>query len=180
MTSAAYIRLAIAVAALAAAGATGWFVNGWRLNSEIAELQRQHAQAMFVASEAAARELAKVTAERDAIQATFNGLDAAGLAKLKGDADETERLRTCVRNGTCGLRIRASCPTNTPNVPGAPQGGGLDTGTGSRLDANAESDYFALRGGISRIQNKLATCQAALGCMTGQRACPAPTASPNP
>jgi prophage endopeptidase len=175
-----YVTAALYAAVALAIFGAGWAVNGWRLGAEVAEVKRQHAQALFVASEASGRELARVTAERDRLQEALGGLDAAGLAKLKGDANETERLRACVRDDTCGLRVRASCPTNPAGVPGAAQGGSVDTGAGARLDADVEPHYFTLRGGISRTQTKLATCQAALGCLTGQGACPATTAPPTP
>ena len=63
-----YRALAAGVAAilvLGAAGAAGWFTNGWRHGAEIAELQRAHAEFRATLSEAA---LADVQADAAAIR----------------------------------------------------------------------------------------------------------------
>jgi hypothetical protein len=63
-----YRALAAGVAAilvLGAAGAAGWFTNGWRHDAEIAELQRAHAETMRSQSE-----LALTTLQADAARIT--------------------------------------------------------------------------------------------------------------
>lgn len=168
----AQIKLAGVAIALAVAFGAGWAVNGWRLSSEVADLEVEHSKAVATAANARSDEVVRLTGERDRLQGVLGTLDAAGLEKIKGEANETERLRTCVAAGTCGLRVRAVCPAAPAGVPGAPQSSSVDSGAGARLDGPAESAYFTLRGGILSAQNKLATCQASLGCLTGQRPCP--------
>jgi len=51
--------------AMALAGVTGWFTNGWRHDAEMAELQRAHAETMRSQSE-----LALTTLQADAARIT--------------------------------------------------------------------------------------------------------------
>lgn len=162
--------LMLGVLVLAAAG--GWFINGWRLHGTIETLNAIHARETEQAATAAKTELARAQAQRDVLAATFAGVDSTGLAKLKEDANETERLRTCLRAGTCGVRIKATCPANPASLSASAAGSSVDSGAGAVLTGPAESDYLALRGGIASATRKLDACQTALGCTTGQRGCP--------
>lgn len=57
---------------------------------------------------------------------------------------ETERLRRCLADGTCGLRISATCVRDGQPAAAGP---GTDAGT-PRLTASAEQDYSTLQQGI--------------------------------
>jgi prophage endopeptidase len=156
------VKLAIAAGALAVAFGAGWAVNGWRVGTKVADLKASHAQAVETAATAAAAQLAAAYADRDAKQDELNRIAADGLANLKKANDETERLRRCVADGSCGLRIRATCPANPPGVPTAADGASVGAGTGAVLDTAAGQDYFALRANIARTEETLTTCQKAL------------------
>lgn len=140
-------RLLLAAGALLAAFACGWLVNGWRMDAEALEVAEQ-----------AAKTLRERTAERDALAASLRAANDQHAAKLKGAQDETNRLRDCLRSGTCGLRIGARCPS----APETPAAAGVDPGARAELDRAAESAYFALRDGIDRAAAQLAACQAEL------------------
>lgn len=150
MTPGMYLRLGGLILALAGAFAAGWAGNGWRLNSE-------HDRQALETAKQAARQLDAMTADRDAKAAELARSNDKHLAELKGAQNETNRLRDCLRAGTCGLRIAATCtPTQSPDVAPAP---GVDSGTRAVLTPDAESAYFALRDGIGRTETKLAACQ---------------------
>lgn len=76
------------------------------------------------------------------------------LAQIKEAEDETQKLRSCLADGTCGLRIRATCPT-VPKTPGDTTGAEAVT---ARLDPAAERSYTALLSGIKKFQAMYALC----------------------
>lgn len=155
-------RAYLIAGALALAFGAGWAVNGWRVGAQVADLKASHAEVVKTAAQAAAKQLTDAHAQRDAKQDELNNIAAAGAASLKKANDETERLRRCTADGTCGLRIAATCPANTPGVPTAASGSGVGAGTGAVLTAAAGQDYFALRANIARTEETLTTCQKAL------------------
>jgi len=145
-----YLRLGGLILALAGAFAAGWAGNGWRLNAE-------HDRERLELAKQAARQLDAMTADRDAKAAALVTANDKHLAKLQGAQNETNRLRDCLRTGSCGLRIAATCPpAQGPDITAAPS---VDSGTRAELTPDAESAYFTLRDGIGRTESKLAACQ---------------------
>lgn len=151
MTPGLYLRLGGLILALAGAFWAGWAGNGWRLN---AENDRERLEL----AKQAARQLDAMTADRDAKAAELATSNDKHLAELQGAQNETNRLRDCLRTGSCGLRVAATCP-DYPSVPQATAAPGVDSGTRAELTPDAESAYFALRDGIDRTEAKLAACQ---------------------
>lgn len=141
--------IAAAVIAAVAFGG-GWSVNGWRLTSTY------NAEAVARAV-AYADQVAALTTERDALAVKLSTRDNANLTNLRKAQNETNRMRDCVRDGTCGLRVAVACPD--PTSPGTATNPGVDTGPSARLTGPAESAYFALRDGISIASAQLAACQ---------------------
>lgn len=160
--------LAIGVVLVAVFGA-GARVDNWHMTARLEKLKAEDADAAVkTANEALAEQTRRYAAHLAEVQKVA-AIDKAELAKLKGAQDENDRLRACVRNGTCGLRIHASCPVSAPgSVPTPSASPGVDTGTSPGLDATAEWNYFALRDGIIKFQAALAACQATLKTITGQ------------
>lgn len=150
----------IVVAVVAAVGfGGGWAVNGWRLSST-------HNAEKAEAAMAAKRQLDAMVSDRDRLAGALAQSNDLHLNLWEKDRGETNKLRDCLRRGTCGLRVAATCPD--PNRPPGTPGAGVGAGTGARLAADAEPDYFALRDGITRTQRKLAACQAELKLRTAQ------------
>ena len=154
----AWVKLAIAAVIFG----LGLTANGWRLGTEIAKLERDHTQAVSDAATAGARALARMTEDRDRKAIDLTVAADANRTKSRKAENETNRLRTCIADGTCGLRIRATCDTTTPQDPGAATGPGVDTGGGARLDPAAGRAYTALREGIDHTQEVLRACQSEL------------------
>ncbi len=94
----------------------GWLVNGWRLNGQhAAELAQRDRQALAVAEQ--------VMAIGRAANAAISTADAKAWKGLEDDKKELRRLRGCVADGTCGVRLI------TKYVPTG--GGASDPGAGS-------------------------------------------------
>ena len=76
----------------------GWQVNGWRLDGQhAAELAQRDRQALVVAEQ--------VMAIGRAANAAISTADAKAWKGLEDDKKELRRLRGCVADGTCGVRL---------------------------------------------------------------------------
>jgi len=162
MTPRQYAAAAILVGVAVVSAGTAWTVQGWRKAGEIATLKQQHAEAVSVAAKASADELTRVTSQRDALQLQLSTIAGSATAALTKAQNENDSMRDCVRRGTCGVRIAATCPTNPPGLPASASGGGVDSGTAAVLTPQAGQDYFSLRAGIIKTEGVLAACQASL------------------
>lgn len=86
--------------------------------------------------------------------------DKKHTGELTDAKAETARLRACIADGSCGLRIRATCPTTPADVPGTPSASSVDDAGGARLTGDAGFAYYALRDTLNATQAKLKMCQA--------------------
>lgn len=168
-----YRLAAMAAAFVAAVGVGfggGWTVNGWRLGAALEAAKGAHEADKAQALAATVRQLITASADRDALAAQLADLDKNATADLKRLTNENETLRGRVAAGTVRVRVNgAVCPGAQPaDVPQAPAGSGVDTGTGAVLTADAGRSVFNLRAAAIREGSKLAACQAALGRLTGQ------------
>lgn len=101
-----------------------------------------------------------VIRSQEAKQGANEELDQKHAKELRDALTENKRLADCVRTGTCGLRIRATCPTSTgADVPQAPGTPSVVDAPGPRLDEVAERDYFDLRAGIETTRSQIAGLQ---------------------
>lgn len=156
------VKLALLAGAIAAAFGAGWAVNGWRHGEEVAELKATHATTVADSLREGLREFSRVVAERDAKQAELSRVSAAGLADVEKAKNENDRLRRCLADGTCWVRIAATCPPPSPDVPQAPGGRGVDSAGGPIIPAAVQSDILDLRRSIRLTETTLQACQASL------------------
>lgn len=141
-----WLRAAVVLGAFVA----GWFANGWRLDA-------RHAAEALERSRAAL----ELIEQRDALGARLAALNDKHLADLRKAQHETNRLRTCLADGTCGLRVvEGLCPR--VGLPQAPASPGVDSGAGPEPAAAVGRAYLALRDGIDRASAQLTACQAEL------------------
>ena len=130
MSMGGYIRLLVGIALFA----TGWSVNGWRKDADLADVKRQHAE---VLAGIARKMTDTVTAVRKLEQTAnyaISTADKSATERIAKNEEETSRLRECVRLGTCGVRIV------TRVVRESTGGGATDSATGGVGDAAVELD----------------------------------------
>lgn len=151
---------------LITAAALGLLLAGaiWRLDA----VTGQRDAAIQVADQASAavaslrgtlalqREMA---AEQAAIETTY-------LQEKQRAEDYAESLRRCLADGTCGLRVAATCP-GLPMGGAATAAGGSDAGA-PRLTAAAERAYPALVAGLKHQRAQILGLQEQLITLHGK------------
>lgn len=138
----------VAALALAMAFLAGWITQGWRADAALAQLRQVHAGLL-------ADIATKTRAAADAVQAyehqaslALAAADKKSTEDLNNAKAETQRLRNCVRAGTCGVRII----TRYDGQPGCL--GAADAATGGvgndaiTLDAAVSESVLDLRDAI--------------------------------
>ena len=145
----------LAALVLAGAFAAGWVVQGWRADAALAQLRQDHAG---VLADIATKTRAAADAVRAYEQQVGRALAAAdkkSTEDLNNAKAETQRLRDCVRAGTCGVRI----VTRYVDQPGGP--GSTDAAAGGvgndaiALDAGVSERVLDLRDAISEDAAKI-------------------------
>ena len=127
-------------------------------NEEAAHAQTKadHAAVLLELAEKTKASYEAVVKNLDAQQKLNAEIDSKHSKELSHALTENRRLADCVRAGTCGVRIRATCPAATPtDVPQAPGTGSVADDAGPRLDEAAERDYFNLRAGIETARKQI-------------------------
>ena len=81
-------------------------------------------------------------------------LDAKYTKELADAKKQLDDLQRCVRDGKCGLRVNAKCPSN-----GATGSGSLGDASGPRLTESAQRDYFTLRERIGTVTKQVGYLQ---------------------
>lgn len=105
-------RALVATVGAAFVFGAGWVANGWRLDGQhAAELAQRDRQALSVAEQ--------VMAIGRAANAAISTADAKAWKGLEDDKKELRRLRGCVADGTCGVRLIAAQSGHGPSDPGA-------------------------------------------------------------
>lgn len=163
-----YLKLTAYAAAAVLVFGAGWKVEEWRASDQVAQVKLD---ALKHERDAVDREV-RLQKERDdkqhADELAVAAIDKAELERLKGAEHETEHLRTCIANGTCGLRIAAKCSPRPGNVPASSAGPRVGSAGSAELDPAAGRAYLALRKGIDTVTGQLKACQAIVRTYTGQ------------
>lgn len=152
-------KTVLAALVLGAAFAAGWVVQGWRADAALAQLRQDHAGVLAdIATKTRAAADAVRAYERQAGLALASA-DKKNTEDLNNAKAETQRLRDCVRAGTCGVRI----VTRYVDQPGG--AGGADAAAGGvgddaiTLDAGVSERVLDLRDAISEDAAKLSYLQ---------------------
>lgn len=125
----------------------GWAVNHYRDNATEYKKQRdEKTKALNLAN-------ATIT-DMTVRQRNVAALDAKYTKDLADAKKQLDDLQRCVRDGKCGLRINAKCPTN-----GATSTGSLGDASGPRLTDAAQRDYFTLRERIVTVTKQVGYLQ---------------------
>lgn len=146
------VTLAVVAAGLVVSFGGGFTVSNWRASGQLAALKADHAQAL-------AANIATTLAAQKKLDIRIGAIDTKETEALRVANAETDRLRTCIADGTCGLRIRAQCPATSVPRPG---GARVGAGAGPELATDARQDYFTLRAAMTATERKLSACQSIL------------------
>jgi prophage endopeptidase len=161
-----------------AGAATAWKVKDWKDGSAIADLKTQHALAVADAAGRSQAQLKAAVAARDAKAAALALIDQSNNEALRRFNRENDSVRADIAAGTRLVRVAAACPGSGNDLPRAGAGGRVDPGPSAVLDPAAGQTVLDLRARVGATEITLGACQQALGCVTGQGACPAAGATP--
>ncbi|HAT3689230.1 TPA: lysis protein [Citrobacter freundii] len=128
---------------VAVIGVLAFFVNHYRDNAITYKDQRDKATKSLRLANDAIKDMQ--TRQRDVA-----ALDAKYTKELADAKKQLDDLQRCIRDGNCGLRVNAKCPTN-----GATGTGSLGDASGPRLTDSAERDYFTLRERIVTVTKQV-------------------------
>ena len=117
--------------------ATGWAVNGWRKDADLADVKRQHAEVLAGIAQKTTDTVTAVRKLEQATNAAISKAEKSATERIAKNDQENSRLRECVRLGTCGVRIV------TRVVRESTGGGAADPGSSSLGDAAVELDREA-------------------------------------
>lgn len=166
----------IALAAGLALGSGGaWWAQDLRSDAELARLRQGHAEVLGSIAEKTQQASEAVRAYEWAVTATLAAVDAKHTEELNNEKLQTQKLRDCVRTGTCGVRI----VTRYSDQPGgAGRADACSSGMGDAavtLDAGVSERVLDLRDAIagdaaalSYLQGYARQCQAASAVMASQ------------
>lgn len=133
----------------------------WRADNLGAELDQ--AGRAVVQSEARVKSLRATLGLQRELASDMAKTDTDYQAKVKDAQDEADRLHRCIADGTCGLRVAATCV----RVDGAATTAAQPDAASPRLTAAAERAYPALVAGlktqraqITGLQQQLITLHA--------------------
>ena len=167
-----WVRIAALVALVLLGAGVTWKVDAWRYGSEIAALKAEHAQTVTDSYKAAQAAQARAIADRDKLAGQLAASSASYQSDLTRKEHENQALRTAVASGTRIVRVNdATCGAAGDDLPEAASGGRVDPSAGATLTAAGGQRVLDLRAAAGRVDTKLAACQAAVKCLTGQGPC---------
>ena len=143
-------KIYIGAAVLTLLGAA-WWRNDY-LVTKVAEQK-----VTIAAKQAEVAQLNKDLTVQQKIAVDANSRLTNHLNRLQVAEDETNRLRKCTADGTCGLRIKTVCPrVSSVGEPSITDIRPADT----ELVPESRQAYFELRDGIDQVTELLTSCIA--------------------
>ena len=136
--------------------ATGWAVNGWRKDADLADVKRQHAEVLAGIARKTTDTVTAVRKLEQAANSAISTADKSATERIAKNEEETSRLRECVRLGACGVRV----VTRVVREPGG--GGAADSSASSvgnatiELDQDVQQRVLDLRESVQSDAAKLA------------------------
>lgn len=137
----------------------GWAVTKDHDEAKANKLATDTAAATLKQSETNRVKESQLQATVDTQAKQINDLEKKANDDILASQAETNKLRTCIANGTCGLRYVNAPACGTGETTGKAAGTGPSNGAPGGLNEPAEQAYFALRDGIAREAEKLKLCQ---------------------
>lgn len=120
----------------------GWGVNGWRLNSALANEKTAHAGDLKIVSDAATKAVLESQQKQAADLKRIADISDQYQGEINRAKSENDDLLARVNAGTTRLYVAAHCSGNQVSAPGASASG---INVRAELDPSARSGYSALR-----------------------------------
>ena len=149
------LKVLIAVVLFALGLATGWAVNGWRKNTELAELRQERATELRQIAEKTAKAVTAVRAAEKASNDAISAADQKSTKRIAQNEEETSRLRECVRLGTCGVRIVTRVVRESGSSGAADSSPGSVGHAAVELDQDVQQRVLDLKQSIEHDAEKL-------------------------
>lgn len=172
-----YARIAAFIIVTFACVSAGWMLRGWKDGTELADQKVKYETAIADAAGRSQAAQKKFDAEHAQLTTDLAASSGAHHEDLTRAEHANDLLRADVAAGTRVVRIAASCPDRSGDVPQAAAGGRVDPGAGVVLSAPAGQAVLDLRANIIASEHQLAACQDQVRKITGQAA-PAPKDPP--
>lgn len=125
-----------------------------------AKTKQGHAEVLRDLADKTAAAYQAVLADQRVHKDRLAELDARHTKELEDAKRKIDIAESDVRAGRSRLRVAATCPGATADVPPAAGATGMDDAAGPRLDDAAVGHYFALRRGIAQADKQIAGLQA--------------------
>lgn len=152
-------HLLAALIAAAIAAVAVWIAQDWRYDAQLSRLRAQHADTLRTIADKTATAAQAVRRAEQATAARLAAADAKYHQELSNARQETDRLRACVRAGTCGVRIITAAPSAAA-CAGPANAAASSVGDGAvTLDADAAQRVLDLRESVATDSAKLSYLQ---------------------
>lgn len=146
----------ILIAGMCLAFVAGWQINGWRMGEQIAKVNLETAETLKSIAVTAANKQRELQDELDIEQAKWAAVEAEQFALLRDAEIQNDQLRADVDAGRKRLRVNASCPASSDNMPETSTDASVGERTRPELNPDARPTYNSLRLGIVTLEAKVA------------------------
>jgi prophage endopeptidase len=152
-----YTHAIAALVGAAVAAIAAWNVQAWRYDAQIATLKTRHVETLQTISGKTAKAYDAVVKYEVQVQQDLAAKDVQHREELTHAKTETDRLRACVRAGTCGVRIVTTAVPSARACAGPEDAAAAGVGNGAvELDAAAAERVLDLRDSVHADAAKLA------------------------
>ena len=135
--------------------ATGWAVNGWRKDADLADVKRLHAEVLAGIARKTTDAVTAVRKLEQAANAAISTADKSATERIAKNDQENSRLRECVRLGTCGVRIVTRVVRESGSAGPADSSASSLGNAAVELDREAASRVLDLRESVQLDTEKL-------------------------
>jgi prophage endopeptidase len=144
------------IAALLVSFSAGFGVQGWRMGEKLAKANLETSKTLQKIAVTAANKQRELQDELDKKQAVWAAIETEQYALLRDAEKQNNQLRADVDAGRKRLRVNASCPLSSDNLPETSTDASVGKGTRPELNPDARPTYNSLRLGIVRLEAKVA------------------------
>ena len=149
------IKTALLGLLLVLAFGCSWMVKDWKAQAQIAGIKTEHATVLQQISEKTAAAAGAVRKAEQLASQAIAAADTKFTGELADAKLETQKLRDCVRAGTCGVRIKTVYASDSGSAGRAGASPGSVGDDSIALDVSVSERVLDLRDSISEDAAKL-------------------------